>query len=165
MDLNLRTQVHVIWKGLPGLSSKRQGLGTSARSLRVQAFVLQPRQRSLCHPGTAEDTVNLHRMKSILPLKLSRNPDYPPELQYQEWNPLQLLKPDKSPPWLVFTVVLAVGPTCQPASPTCHPLLSLSFSPSLLSLSLSPPRACPHCHRARAAGAIRRLHAAAGRFH
>lgn len=30
-------------------------LGTWARSFRVQAFVSQPRQRLLCHRGTAED--------------------------------------------------------------------------------------------------------------
>ena len=76
-------------------------------------------------------------MKSILPPEVVKESRLPPELQYQEWNPLQLLKPDKSPPLLVFTVVLAVGPTCQPTGPTCHPLLSLSLSPSLLSLSLS----------------------------
>ena len=98
----------------------------------------------------------------IHPLELVKESGIPPELQYREWNPPQLSKPDKSPPWLVFTAVfadVAVGPTCQSAGPTCQPP-TLSFlslrrlplqwhrrrrpaAPAVLRLYPPPPRACP----------------------
>jgi len=116
--------------------------------LHVLVFIL-PRKGfiTFCHrKNTCDDGFCIYLL-GISPIV--KESEIPPWTTKPGIFPPSTSKTGQLTPWLVFKVVLAVDPTCQPADPTCQPHLSLSLpflSPSLLSLSpLSSARAVKLC--------------------